>query len=85
MNSHQKKLIDKLVNNIDAVDLSDCQIILEMFGWIWKPGPGSHRLFRKRGEMPFCLPTLSGRGIKKVYKIKLRDFLEERYPQELEL
>jgi len=42
-------------------------------------------MYHKKGCPPFNLPTLGGREIKRVYKIKLRDFLEEQYPEEFEL
>jgi len=42
-------------------------------------------MYHKKGDYPFNLPTVSGRAVKKEYKIKLRDFLAERYPEEFEL
>ena len=71
--------------HIDQVTLSDCQNILEMFEWERRRSPGGHHLYHKKGSYPFNLPNISGREIKKVYKIKLRDFLEEQYPEEFKL
>jgi predicted RNA binding protein YcfA (HicA-like mRNA interferase family) len=71
--------------HIDQITLADCENMLEMFGWVRRKSPGSHRLYHKKGYYPFNLPTLSGREIKKTYKIELRDFLEQQYPEEFRL
>jgi predicted RNA binding protein YcfA (HicA-like mRNA interferase family) len=80
VNSRTQRLVERFVNNIDAVTLSDCITILEVFGYERRKGTGSHLVYHKKGSYPFVLPTVSGREIKKAYKIKLREFLrlEER-------
>lgn len=56
-----------------------------MFGWTRRKSPGAHQLYHKKGCYPFNLPSVHGREVKIAYKIKLRDFLAERYPEEFEL
>jgi len=85
VDSRRRRLIEKLVKRPQEVTLSDCERLLELFGWERRKSPGSHNMYHKRGDYPFNLPTVSGRGVKKEYKIKLRDFLAERYPEEFEL
>jgi predicted RNA binding protein YcfA (HicA-like mRNA interferase family) len=82
MNSRQRKLIEKLVLHIESVTLTDCSALLEMFGWQWHKSPGGHRLYRKKGDLPFNLPIVGGRQIKRAYKTKLLEFLQERFPEE---
>jgi predicted RNA binding protein YcfA (HicA-like mRNA interferase family) len=85
MDSRKQKLVYKFVYQIDRVSLSDCQNILEMFGYEKSKSPGSHQVYHKKGSNPFTLTPVNGREIKREYKIKLKEFLEQQYPKEFEI
>lgn len=85
VDARRRKLIERFVRRPQDVTLSDCGRLLEMFGWERRTGTGSHNMYHKKGDYPFNLPSVHGREVKMAYKIKLRDFLAERYPEEFEL
>lgn len=75
------KLVSRFLTEPHRVDFDDVQRLLEAFGYQLRKGPGSHRVFHKRGAGSITLPTVEGSHIKAVYVKRVVDWLnlEEWY------
>lgn len=79
--SRWRKLLERFLFRPETIDIAEIRLLLKRLGYQEKTGRGSHCIFRKDGSYPVCVPTVSGRHVKKEYVKRLSVILnlEEKY------
>lgn len=70
------KLIQRLRARPPEARFNDVRRVMEAYGWEFDRQSGSHCTFVKPGELPFVIPTVSGRTVKRRYLDRVCALLE---------